>query len=184
MVWDHVDTIWINSMMKRDEKLGLMRSHGGAHPEPHPTGSLTHSHLFGPFSLILSQNLVKLRLLNSEQRGEHWERIILEKKNQVWSTEKWLRVREIWWYSLRHTSTSRTYTVWIACGLFIYCGWLSTSVGSTEARLRARETREDNEILWLPLHVGVRPFFACFAPPLGDEMRKKDTEIPPERVFI
>jgi hypothetical protein len=25
----------------------------------------------------------------------------------------------------------------------------------------------------------VRPFFACSAPPLGDEMRKKDTEIPP-----
>jgi hypothetical protein len=30
----------------------------------------------------------------------------------------------------------------------------------------------------------VRPFFARSAPPLGDGMRKKDTEIPPKRAFV
>jgi hypothetical protein len=32
------------------------------------------------FFLILSSNSVKLRLLNSEQREEHYERILLEEK--------------------------------------------------------------------------------------------------------
>jgi hypothetical protein len=32
--------------------------------------------------------------------------------------------------------------------------------------------------------VRVRPFFARSASPLGDGMRKKDTEIPPERAFV
>jgi hypothetical protein len=31
---------------------------------------------------------------------------------------------------------------------------------------------------------GVRPFFARSVPPLGDEMRKKDTEIPPKRASV
>jgi hypothetical protein len=30
----------------------------------------------------------------------------------------------------------------------------------------------------------VRPFFARYAPPLGDGMRKKDTEIPPKRASV
>jgi hypothetical protein len=30
----------------------------------------------------------------------------------------------------------------------------------------------------------VRPFFARSAPPLGDGMRKKDTEIPPKRTSV
>jgi hypothetical protein len=30
----------------------------------------------------------------------------------------------------------------------------------------------------------VRPFFARSAPPLGDGMRKKDTEIPPKRASV
>jgi hypothetical protein len=32
--------------------------------------------------------------------------------------------------------------------------------------------------------VPVRPFFARSAPPLGDGMRKKDTEIPPKRASV
>jgi hypothetical protein len=39
----------------------------------------------------------------------------------------------------------------------------------------------------VPLFLGctnVRPFFARSAPPLGDGMRKKDTEIPPKRAFV
>jgi hypothetical protein len=59
---------------------------------------------------------------------------------------KWLSVRESWWYPLRQA--------WITWGLPVCCGCHFTSVGSTEARLRARETCEENEILWLPLHVG------------------------------
>jgi hypothetical protein len=129
-----------------------MRSHEGAHP----TGSLIPSHLFNPFSLILSSNWVKLGLLDSEQREEHYERGPFE-KNQVWSTEgvwEWER----WWYSLRHMSTRLISAAWIAWGLPVCCGCLSTNVGSTEARLRARETREKNEIPWLPLHVGKSGF--------------------------
>jgi hypothetical protein len=63
-------------------------------------------------------------------------------------------MRESWWYPLRHTSTRRVSVAWIAWGLPVCCGCLSTSIGSTETRLRARETREENEIPWLPLHVG------------------------------
>jgi hypothetical protein len=33
-------------------------------------------------------------------------------------------------------------------------------------------------------YIIVRPFFARSAPPLGDGMRKKDTEIPPKRAFV
>jgi hypothetical protein len=33
-------------------------------------------------------------------------------------------------------------------------------------------------------HESVRPFFARSAPPLGDGLRKKDTEIPPKRASV